>query len=139
MKTLILLLLQAAFISIASAQGGKEVQFTAKFRSSTHDTVLLEVRNLTSRTLYFYIVAGANSDTGFVLFLQDISSFRGPGFIYMAPVQPGKKVVRSISKKALLEFYSPPPKHFSKVQFLLHYANKRNLNAPYKEVEADPI
>ena len=126
------LLICVAIISLA--QNKKDVVFSAEFKKgSTDSIIILDVKNASSKTFYYFISAAGLTDTGWVSLVSDINSLGQNGFIALKPLKPKSTIVKYISKKKILfiyAYYNP-----QKIRFSLMYYKKRDFETEGKVIE----
>ncbi|MFT3945669.1 MAG: hypothetical protein QM763_01745 [Agriterribacter sp.] len=138
MKQYAFLALLICVAIISSAQNKKDVVFSAEFKKGSVDSIIiLNVKNASSKTYYYFISAAGLTDTGWVSLISDINSLGQNGFIALKPLKPKNTVVKCISKKKILfiyAYYKP-----QKIRFSLMYYNKRDFEAEGKIIDLPPL
>lgn len=133
------LLMLFIFVSIVStAQNKKDLAFSAEFKmGSIDDIIVLNVKNVSSRTYYYFISAAGLTDTGWVSLISDINSLGQNGFVALKPLKSKSTVVKYISKKKILfiyAYYKP-----RKIRFSLMYYEKQDFESEGKIIELPPL
>lgn len=119
------------------AQNRNQLTFSAEFKSGNANYILLEVKNLSSKTYYYYIGVEGLVDTGYIAILSDIKSIGQKGFLKLVPIKPHSKFVKSISKKSIIkECYCHS---ISKLRFYIAYFPENNFDAHSEVIKAAPL
>ncbi|MBA3674075.1 MAG: hypothetical protein H0W75_03820 [Chitinophagaceae bacterium] len=136
MKKYILITLFNVFHLVLIAQEKTDIIFTAKIKKCRQDSIVIEVKNISQKTFYYYIGVEGLTDTGYVSLLSDIKSIGQNGFIKLTSIKPKAKFSQIISRKRIVRMCNC---RIRKLRFYISYFISHSFESQNRVIRLTPM